>query len=136
MAMLMNDNDSRRRVSELCMQKNKMIVNPVIDWTYSDIWEFIHSENIETCELYQCGYDRVGCIGCPIVGKKRYKEFSDFPKYKELYIHAFDRMLEERKRRGKENEWESGYDVFLWWMEDENVKGQMSLFDDGFIEDY
>lgn len=136
MAMLMNDNDSRRRVSELCMQKNKMIVNPIIDWTHSDIWEFIHSENIETCELYQCGYDRVGCIGCPMAGKKRYKEFSDFPKYKELYIHAFDRMLEERKRRGKENEWESGYDVFLWWMEDENVKGQMSLFDDGFIEDY
>lgn len=131
--MLMNDNDSQRRMSELCMQQNKMVVNPIIDWTSSDIWEFIKSEKIETCELYKCGYDRVGCIGCPLASKKRYKEFSDFPKYRELYIHAFDRMLEERKRRGKECKWKSGEEVFLWWMEDENIPGQMSIED--FIED-
>lgn len=130
--MLMNDNDSRRRMTELCMQKNKMVVNLIIDWMHSDIWEFINSEHIETCELYQCGYDRVGCIGCPIAGKKRYKEFADFPRYKKLYIHAFDRMLEERKRRGKENKWKDGYEVFLWWMEDDNIPGQMTI--DDFLE--
>lgn len=130
--MLMNDNDSRRRVTELCMQKNKMIVNPIIDWTHSDIWEFIRSEHIETCELYQCGYERVGCIGCPMAGGKRWKEFADFPKYRDLYIHAFDRMLEERKRRGKESKWKDGYEVFLWWMEDDNIPGQMTI--DDFLE--
>lgn len=61
--------------------------------------------------------------------KKRYKEFADFPEYKKLYIHAFARMLEERKRRGKECKWKSGEEVFLWWMEDENVPGQMSIED-------
>lgn len=127
--VLMNDNDSRRRMSELCMQQNKMVVNPIIDWTHSDIWEFINSEHIETCELYQCGYDRVGCIGCPLASKKRYKEFADFPEYKKLYIHAFDRMLEERKRRGKESKWKDGYEVFLWWMEDDNIPGQMTIDD-------
>ncbi len=25
--------------------------------------------------------------------------------------------------------WETGEDVFLWWMEDQNVEGQMSLDD-------
>ncbi|WP_251392828.1 phosphoadenosine phosphosulfate reductase family protein, partial [Mediterraneibacter agrestimuris] len=89
--MLMNDNVSYRRMTELCMKQKKMVVNPIIDWTHSDIWEFIHSEHIETCELYQCGYNRVGCIGCPMAGKKRWKEFSDFPKYKQIYIHAFER---------------------------------------------
>lgn len=127
--MLMNDNDSKRRVTELCMQKNKMVVNPIIDWTHSDIWNFINSENIETCELYQCGYERVGCIGCPMAGKNRYKEFADFPKYKQAYIHAFDRMIEERKRRGKETKWETGEDVYLWWMGYDNIKGQMSFED-------
>lgn len=117
--MLMNDNDARRRMNEHCMQKKKMVVNPIIDWKDSDVWEFIHSEKIPTCELYQCGYERVGCIGCPIAGKKRYKEFADFPKYKNLYIHAFDRMIEERKRRGFPCEWKDGYDAFLWWMDDE-----------------
>ena len=60
----------------------KMIVNPIIDWTHSDIWGYINSEKIETCELYQCGYDRIGCIGCAMDRKKRYKEFADFPEYR------------------------------------------------------
>lgn len=127
--MLMNDNVSYRRMTELCMKQNKMVVNPIIDWTHSDVWEFIHSGHIETCELYQCGYNRVGCIGCPIAGKKRWKEFSDFPKYKQIYIHAFERMLEERDKRGKENRWKSGEEVFFWWMEDDNIPGQMSIED-------
>ena len=33
MAMLMNDNSRSRRMTELCMQKNSMVVNPIIDWT-------------------------------------------------------------------------------------------------------
>lgn len=127
--MLMNDNVSYRRMTELCMKQNKMVVNPIIDWTHSDVWEFIHSGHIETCELYQCGYNRVGCIGCPMAEKKRWKEFSDFPKYKQIYIHAFERILEERDKRGKENRWKSGEEVFLWWMEDDNIPGQMSIED-------
>ncbi len=130
--MLMNDNDANRRMNELCMQKNKMVVNPIIDWKDSDVWEFINSEHIETCELYECGYDRVGCIGCPMAGKKRYKEFSDFPKYKQSYIRAFERMLDTRKEKGLETQWETGEDVFKWWMNDDNLDGQMELFD--FIE--
>ncbi len=125
--MLMNDNGAKRRVSELCMQKKKMVVNPIIDWTHHDVWEFIRSERLETNVLYQCEYDRVGCIGCPIANKKRWKEFADFPKYRDLYIHAFDRMLKERERRGKHNRWKDGYDVFLWWMEDDNIRGQISI---------
>lgn len=127
--MLMNDNDARRRMNEHCMQKKKMVVNPIIDWKDSDVWEYINSENIPTCELYQCGYDRVGCIGCPIAGKKKYKEFADFPKYKNLYIHAFDRMVKERKSRGLPCQWKNGNDAFLWWIEDENIEGQMDIFD-------
>lgn len=127
--MLMNDNTASRRMTELCMQKHKMIVNPIIDWTHSDIWNFINSEHIEVCELYQMDYDRVGRIGCPMAGKKRWKEFADFPEYKKLYLHAFDRMLRERERRGKESKWKSAEEVFLWWMEDKNIPGQMSLED-------
>lgn len=127
--MLMNDNDASRRMTEYCMQKKKMVVNPIIDWTHRDIWEYINSENIETCELYKCGYDRVGCIGCPMAGKKRWKEFSNFPKYKDMYMKAFDAMLRERERRGLACEWNDAEEVFMWWMEDDNMPGQMS-FDD------
>lgn len=125
--MLMNDNETTRRMTELCMKQNKMVVNPIIDWKHSDVWEYINQENIETCELYRCGYNRVGCIGCPMAGKARWKEFADYPKYKQLYIHAFDRMLQNWKLRGKETKHKNGEEFFLWWMEDKNVEGQISI---------
>ena len=82
--------------------------------------------------MYKCGYDRVGCIGCPMAGSKRYKQFADFPKYKQSYIRAFERMLDARKEKGLETQWETGEDVFRRWMNDDNLVGQMELSD--FIE--
>lgn len=130
---LMNDNDDKRLLIERCEMKGAMIVNPIINWTHKDIWEFIRSENIPYNPLYDMGYRRVGCIGCPMGGKSRYTEFTDFPTYKRAYIRAFDKMLEAINEAGKPTKWKSGHDVFLWWMEDENVEGQMDLFEDGFV---
>ena len=128
--MLLTDNSENRRMTELCMQKKSMIVNPIIDWTNKDIWEYIHTEKIPVCELYQCGYTRVGCVGCPMAGNRRYKEFRDFPAYKLNYIRAFDRMLSFRQAHGVDTyTWETGEDVFRWWMNDENIEGQMELED-------
>lgn len=133
--MLMNDNDAKRRMSELCMQQNKMIVNPIIDWKHIDIWEYITSEKIEVCSLYEMGYDRVGCIGRPMAGKKRYKEFFDFPKYKQMYLNAFARMLKELDRKGKSHTWETPEDVYRWWLEDETIPGQLEFDPNGTIKE-
>ncbi|MDR7815157.1 phosphoadenosine phosphosulfate reductase family protein [Lacrimispora sp.] len=126
---LMNDNDDKRLLIERCEIKGSMISNPIIDWRHHDIWDFIRSEKIEYNSLYDDGYKRVGCIGCPMAGKSRYKEFRDFPTYKRAYIRAFDKMLIAINEAGKKTRWKSGNDVFLWWMEDENIEGQMNIED-------
>lgn len=125
--MLLSDNDDTRRLFEYCQLKAKTVVNPVIDWKDRDIWEFYRNECRLHNPLYEMGYHRVGCIGCPMAGKARYREFADFPEYRQAYIHAFDRMLAERARRGLEGKWKNGEEVFLWWMEDKNVPGQISM---------
>lgn len=117
--ILTNDNTDNRRFFEKCEMRAKSVCNPIIEWTNSDIWEFIHSEKIETNILYQQGFDRVGCIGCPMASEKRYFEFARYPKYKNLYIRAFDRMVKERLRRGLETQWKSGEEVFAWWMNED-----------------
>lgn len=127
--MLLTDNNDKRMLFEKCELKAKTVVNPIIDWTDTDIWEYIQAERIHTNCLYKEGFYRVGCIGCPMAGKQRWFEFQKFPKIKDAYIRTFERMLEVRKQRGLESKWESGNDVFLWWMEDENVEGQMNLDD-------
>lgn len=128
--ILLNDNDDKRMLFENCQLKAKRIVNPIIDWTNRDIWDYIHSEKIQMNPLYSCGFNRVGCIGCPMAGKGRNLEFAKYPKYKENYIKAFDRMLEERKIRGKETQWKTGQEVFDQWTEQDVMEGQLNLFDE------
>lgn len=130
--MLLADNDDTRRLFEKCEMKAKTVVNPIIDWKDSDIWDFYNCECKRHNPLYGMGLYRVGCIGCPMASKARYTEFRLFPKYKDAYIRAFGRMLEERKRRGIETvAWSSAQEVFDWWMEDKNTDGQYSMDFDG-----
>lgn len=128
--MLITDNTETRKLFESCQLKEKTVVNPIIDWTDEDVWDFIHEEKIPVCNLYGCGYKRLGCLGCPLARKsQREREFHDYPKYRQAYIQAFDRMLEVRKAKGKPVQWTCGYEVYHWWMQDTNVFGQMQLSD-------
>ncbi len=128
------DNSATRRTVEMCYRTSKTIINPIIDWTGEDVWEFIRAEKIPYCELYDEGFDRIGCVGCPMSGDNRYKEFERWPKIKERYIKTFDRMIEARIDRGLATTWRSGEEVFCWWMEEAQdigeLKGQMSIFED------
>ena len=117
--MLMNDNDKRRRMTEQCLAKGKFNVNPIIDWSDKDVWEFIHSNKLPYCELYDQGFKRLGCIGCPMSSNK-VKELERWPKYKQAYLRAFARMLDQIKLRGKrkdkETTWKNAQDVMDWWL--------------------
>lgn len=110
--IIFNDNDESRRGMETCMMKRALICNPIIDWTDSDVWEFIRGEKLPYCSLYDEGETRIGCIGCPMQGSKgMLKDFERYPKFKDLYIKAFDRMLQNVNRAT----WKSGEEVFDWW---------------------
>lgn len=124
------DNDENRRIVESCYRTHKTLINPLIDWDDEFLWWYIRTENILINPLYESGRCRVGCIGCPMAGEKRWQDFERYPKYKEAYIRAFDKMLIERKKRGLENRtgWETGLKVFKWWMEDKSIDGQL-VFD-------
>ena len=100
--VLMNDNDDKRRLFERCEMKAKTICNPIIDFTTDEVLDFYKNECKYHNPIYDLGFKRCGCIGCPLASKARIKEFEIFPKYKQMYIRAFDRMLEVRKQRGLE----------------------------------
>jgi phosphoadenosine phosphosulfate reductase len=133
--ILNNDNDEKRMLFENCRLKAKRNVNPIIDWQDEDVYGFLEDAKAPMNPLYAEGWCRVGCIGCPLAGKKgREVEFIRWPQYKNLYIKAFDNMLEERKRRGKpDGSWSkgaTGRDVFNWWMEYDILPGQINWFED------
>ena len=94
-SLIMNDdNDESRRIIENCYRTRKVMVNPIVDWTDEEVWEYIHARNLPYCELYDQGYTRIGCIGCPLAGaEKMRRDFERYPKYRDNYIRAFDRMI-------------------------------------------
>ena len=116
--ILNDDNDETRRFVEHCYRTRKTMVNPIVDWSDKDVWEFLKHYGCDSNPLYQCGFKRIGCIGCPMANKHRYFEFERYPRYKALYIKTFDRMLKAREAKGLINRvgWQTGKDVFKWWM--------------------
>ena len=90
-----DDNDLSRRMVENCYRTRKTLVNPIVDWEDDDVWEFIHKSDIKYCSLYDEGFKRMGCIACPMAGRsQRMRELERWPKYKQMYLNAFKKMIE------------------------------------------
>ena len=123
--VLNTDDAPSRRVVESCYRTTSTMVNPIIEWSDEDVWSFLHEQGCKGNPLYEQGYYRVGCIGCPfaqVVNRK--KGLQRYPKYRQLYLNAFKKMLEVRKAKGKDDtpgNWQSPEHVMKWWLfEDPN----------------
>lgn len=112
--VLNNDNEDSRKMVEQCYRKTKTVINPIIDWTNEDVWEFIREYEVPYCKLYDEGFSRLGCIGCPMSTKQE-QEFERWPKYKRAYIRAFERMIDAFQDKEK-CQWKTGQEVFDWWV--------------------
>ena len=142
--ILVNDNEDTRRMVEQCYKRGKTTVNPIIDWTDADVWTFIRANGIPYCYLYDEGFHRLGCIGCPMGSNRaRERDFRRWPKFKDAYMRAFEEMLRRRIKRyeedpsrpvwrqgGSDTEYATAQDVFNWWMEYNVMAGQINIFDD------
>ena len=114
--VLNNDNEETRKMVEHCYIQSKTTINPIVDWEDSDVWEFIREYKLPYCELYDKGYKRLGCIGCPMANKR--EELEAYPKFRQAYLKAFERMLIANKEKGIINRagWETAEDVMRWWL--------------------
>ena len=109
------DNPANEAMARNCPTKGQHILNPIIDWDDTDVWEFIHRYNHPYCKLYDEGYKRLGCIGCPMSSKAT-EELNHYPKFKQAYIRAFDRMIKDRLRDGLDTNWATGAEAMEWWL--------------------
>lgn len=114
-----DDNDESRRLVEQCFRTQTTLLNPIVDWTDDEVWEFLNEiAKVPHCRLYDEGFKRIGCIGCPLGGhKQQLRNFERYPKFRALYVWAFGRMLERCKEIGVPRyRWETGEDVMQWWL--------------------
>ena len=117
-------------------KNDDLICNPIYKWTDSEVWQFIENRGMPHNPLYDKGFLRVGCIGCPLAGNQ-VTVLEKYPKYKQNYINAFDRMLKKRRAKGKDDvtgkeglhKWTDGEAVYRWWIHDKSIPGQMDIYE-------
>lgn len=111
------DNTENRRIFETCYTQSEKRLNPLAYWPDTYIWDYTKEAGLEQCSLYQEGFHRLGCIGCPMAGEaQRKQEFDRWPKFREQWIRTFDQVIQLREEQGLINEHENGQAWFDWWM--------------------
>jgi phosphoadenosine phosphosulfate reductase len=96
--------ESNKRFSYSYTDKNPLVpvrqINPILDWTDGDIWEYIKNNNLPVNPLYE-HFNRVGCWCCP------FRTDDEWMKVKQLYpekARKFEQVLSDFGRKvGVEN---------------------------------
>jgi phosphoadenosine phosphosulfate reductase len=107
-----------RSAKEQCYRvKSKTMIHPLLEWTDDDIWHYIKIHNLPYCSLYDEGFKRLGCIGCPFASQKnRDREFKRWPKYRELYKKSIIKLYEKNKTKPWAKSFESGASLAEAWI--------------------
>jgi len=117
------DNTDKVKNTGMCYTHNYFIVNPLAYWNDNVLWDYIGGNNLEINPLYNQGFCRVGCIGCPMASyEARQIEFERYPKYKQAFLRLCDYIVTERKERGLKTYFKNGQDYFDYWLEVEPQK--------------
>lgn len=112
--------------------------HPIVNWTDDQIWEFIITEKLPYCRLYDEGLTRIGCVGCPLASSAKIQaEFRRWPNFEKAYLWAFEKMLEGRHF----DRWKTKFDVMDWYIfgaaeecEKAAEDGQFDLFDEDYFD--
>ena len=112
--------------------KTKTMLHIIIDW--SDVWNYIHQRALAYPVLYDEGWKRIGCIGCPMAGTKEVRrQFERYPNYRKAYINTIQRCLE----RKPDPNFKDAEEKLEWWLSRKSVatfleqKKQMDIFSKG-----
>lgn len=113
---------SKRKMNEVCYTDvTKRYLHIILDWADSDVWDFIRSQNVSYCKLYNEGYTRLGCVLCPLKSQnERVKDLNRYPRIAGAYRRAIIRAFDSRERPSKGIK--SGEDMFNWWVSGRSVK--------------
>ena len=115
------EESSQRKLRKVYEKDNKTetyILNPIIAWASDEIWEYIHANNLPYPDLYNEGFHRIGCIGCPMGNKQRYKQFERWPQFKKAYYNTFKKLIEESQGKTKPAHYKDVETLWAWWMEE------------------
>lgn len=108
-----SQNRSNRPAVGMQISSRRVHVNPLSNWDSEYLWDFIRDEKLPYPILYDEGFSRVGCIGCPLASRKnRELEFARWPRYADKWWRLVKACYEKKKWDRYDNLWS----FFDGWM--------------------
>ena len=88
-------------------------VAPILFWSDEELWRFIKKTNMPYCSLYDEGFTRLGCVGCPLGGQKsRDATFKRWPKYERAWKNACKKLWENQNEQWKKSQ--ARWGLYSW----------------------
>jgi len=108
----------RRGMFEACYtHPGTFFLHPIIDWTDTEVWEYITDHNLPYCSLYNEGLKRLGCILCPFESPLTTStNLYRFPKIVANWRRAFERYYQVRIDRGTPLDFRNVEEYWQWWL--------------------
>lgn len=123
-----------REILTNCIKgKDKIMLSPILNWTDAEVWNFIKTQNLEYCSLYDNGYKRIGCVFCPMSNKKSInRDRQNYPKIEKTIKKSIKYLCDNYNYGPDLNH--NVDDIFEWWISKKSMKlfiaqkKQMCLF--------
>lgn len=98
--------------------KDKLVLRPILNFTDSEIWEVIYTNNLPVNPCYN-DTNRVGCIFCPFSSKKQILDYCNkHPKAKAKIIDS----IKQYQNRMKQKAELPPDEYFDWWLSKKSLK--------------
>ena len=111
---------SKRKMVENCYtDTTRRFLHVIIDWTDTNVWDYIGDRKIPYCSLYDEGFHRIGCVLCPM-NRDVALHIAKWPQIARAWERAIKATWVEGKSPGETPE-----EYWQWWL-DRDAKSPIS----------
>jgi len=118
---------SKRRQMEVCRKFSSLtFLNPIIDWSTAEVWQFIKENYLPYCKLYDEGWVRIGCLFCPMTDNQKIKQMEArrYPNHVKAIKNAIAKFINTHPGKLK---YDSPDKNFSWYIYESGLKNEEVL---------
>jgi len=118
------------------------LYKPIFSWLEWEMWDYIESNNLPYCKLYDEGFSRLGCVVCPFLCGKNQSQIernrTKWPKHYVAFEKAMKRRwdMKESKNITSEEGYATTFEEFLYnWYYSVSIRKKKQQKEDAIVMD-
>jgi phosphoadenosine phosphosulfate reductase len=110
------------------MYTHQYAIAPILNWSDDEVWQFIKGRNLPYCKLYDQGFKRIGCVGCPMSSNKD-RDFRRWPHFEKRWHQLFHYVWNKKTGSIQRNKlawfgdkyFDNADEMYKWWRSNDSL---------------